>query len=139
MDLINLVLVWSEAVVRRCSVKVLRNFANFTGKHLCQRLFFNKVAGPMLPSYRNRSVDSLWFLYDGNIGPATLLEKTLWHRCFPVNFPKFLRTPFFTEHLRWLFLFLYTLITLKIRNFLMFSEGEERVPCPERLNESSER
>ena len=30
---------------RRCSVKkgVLRNFANFTGKHMCQRLFFNKV------------------------------------------------------------------------------------------------
>ena len=24
---------------------VLRNFAKFTGKHLCQRLFFNKVAG----------------------------------------------------------------------------------------------
>ena len=32
---------------RSCSVKkdVLRNFAKFTGKHLCQRLFFNKVAG----------------------------------------------------------------------------------------------
>ena len=30
----------------RCSVKkgVLRNFAKFTGKHLCQTLFFNKVA-----------------------------------------------------------------------------------------------
>ena len=32
---------------RRCSVKkgVLRNFTYFTGKHLCQDLFFNKVAG----------------------------------------------------------------------------------------------
>ena len=32
---------------RRVSVKkgILRNFANFTGKHLCQSLFFNKVAG----------------------------------------------------------------------------------------------
>ena len=31
---------------RRCSVKkgVLRNFAKFTGKHLCQNLFFNKIA-----------------------------------------------------------------------------------------------
>ena len=30
---------------RRCSVKnsVLRNFAKFTGKHLCQILFFNKI------------------------------------------------------------------------------------------------
>ena len=25
---------------------------------------------------------------------AALLKKRLWHRCFPVNFVKFLRTPF---------------------------------------------
>ena len=32
---------------RRCSVTkdALRNFAKLTGKHLCQILFFNKVAG----------------------------------------------------------------------------------------------
>ena len=35
---------------------VLRNFAKFTGKHLCQSLFFNKLAG---------------------IGPATLLKNGL--------------------------------------------------------------
>ena len=37
----------TEAVAQRCSMKkdVLRNFAKFTGKHLCQSLFFNKVAG----------------------------------------------------------------------------------------------
>ena len=29
-------------------IGVLRNFAKFTGKHPCQRLFFNKVAGPRL-------------------------------------------------------------------------------------------
>ena len=31
---------------QRCSIKkgVLRNFAKFTGKHLCQSLFFNKIA-----------------------------------------------------------------------------------------------
>ena len=26
--------------------------------------------------------------------PATLLKKRLWYRCFPVNYVKFLRTPF---------------------------------------------
>ena len=26
--------------------------------------------------------------------PATLFKNSLWHRCFPVNFAKFLRTPF---------------------------------------------
>ena len=29
------------------------------------------------------------------VPPTTLLKKRLWHRCFPVNFAKFLRTPFF--------------------------------------------
>ena len=42
--------------------------------------------------------------YHGEIGafyirsglrPATLLKKKLWHRCFPVIFVKFLRTPFY--------------------------------------------
>ena len=32
------------------------------------------------------------------------------HRCFPVNFEKFLRTPFLTEHLRWLLLYLISYI-----------------------------
>ena len=59
---------------RRYSIRkgVLRNFGKFTGKHLCQSLFVNKVVGR----------------------PATLLKKRLWHRCFPMNFAKFLRTPF---------------------------------------------
>ena len=36
-----------RSIHQRCSVKkgILRNFAKFTGKHLCQSLFFNKVAG----------------------------------------------------------------------------------------------
>ena len=28
-----------------CKKGVLKNFVKFTGKHLCQSLFFNKVAG----------------------------------------------------------------------------------------------
>ena len=34
-----------------CEKGVLRNFVNFTGKHLCQSLFFNKVAGLGLQLY----------------------------------------------------------------------------------------
>ena len=58
---------------QRCSLTkgVLKNFAKFRGKHLCQVLFFIKVASP-----------------------TTLLKKRLWHRCFPVNFAKLLRIPF---------------------------------------------
>ena len=60
---------------QRCSMKkgVLTNFTKFKGKHLSQSLFFNKAAG---------------------LRPATSLKKRLWHRCFPVNFAKFLTTPF---------------------------------------------
>ena len=36
------------------------------------------------------------------LNPATSLKKRLRHRCFPANFAKFLRKPFFIEHLRWL-------------------------------------
>ena len=63
-----------------CKKGVLRNFAKFTGKHLCQSLFFNNVAD----------------LKKG-VRPATLLKKRLWHKCFPVNFEKFLYISF-TEH-----------------------------------------
>ena len=37
-------------------------------------------------------------------GLQLYLKKRLWHRCFPVNFAKFLRTTFFVEHLCWLLL-----------------------------------
>ena len=66
-----------------CKKGVLRYFAKFTGKHLSQSLFFNKVAG---------------------LRPTTLLKKRLWHRCFRKNFAKFQRTPFFIDHLWWLLL-----------------------------------
>ena len=38
------------------------------------------------------------------IRSATLLKARLWHRCFPVNFVKFPRTPFLTEQFWWLLL-----------------------------------
>ena len=41
--------------------------------------------------------------------PVTLLKKKLQQRCSTVNFAKFLKTPFFTEHFRWL------LLTLELR------------------------
>ena len=51
-----------------CKKRVLKNFAKFPGKRLRQSLFLNKFAG---------------------LRPAT------WHKFFPVNFVKFLRTPFY--------------------------------------------
>ena len=56
---------------------------------MCQSLFFNKVA---------------------DLSPATLLKKRLWRRWFPVNFVRFLRTPFLKEHLWWLLLKLFGMV-----------------------------
>ena len=66
-----------------CKKGVFRNFTKSTGNHLCQSLFFNKVA---------------------DLRPATLLRKRRWHRCFPGNFTKFLRTCFLKEHPWWVLL-----------------------------------
>ena len=41
---------------------------------------------------------------ENNCVRVSFLKKRLWHRCFLVNFAKFLRTFFLTEHLRWLLL-----------------------------------
>ena len=47
-----------------CSMKkgVLRNFTKFLGKHLCQGLFLNKVAGlsPLIKSFYRGLLDG-WF------------------------------------------------------------------------------
>ena len=45
-----------------CKKGVLRNFANFTGKHLCQSLFFNKVAGLRPATLLKRGCDIGVFL-----------------------------------------------------------------------------
>ena len=51
-----------------------------------------------------RSWQSLFFNKVADLRPATLLRKRFWHRCFPVNFAKFLRAHFSIELLRWLLL-----------------------------------
>ena len=64
-----------EVFCKKVSLEISQN----SQANTCARVsFFNKVAG--------------------------LKKKRLWHRCFPVNFVKFLRTPFFIEHLWWLLL-----------------------------------
>ena len=37
-----------------CKTRVLKKFTKFTGKHLCQSLFFNKVADLSLQLYLKR-------------------------------------------------------------------------------------
>ena len=56
-------------------IGILKNFTIFTGKHLCWSVSLIK-----LQTFR------------------------LQHKCFPVKFVTFLKTPYFTEHLWWLLL-----------------------------------
>ena len=76
---------------------VLKNFANFTGKHLCCSLFLIKFQASGLQRFK----------------------KKLQHRSFPVKFAKFLRAPIFTKHLRWLLLF----FDLRNSHFLRTSQS----------------
>ena len=54
---------------RRCSVTkgVLRNFAKFSGKHLCHSLFFDKVAGLGIPEKLDPGPQALG--WDPKVGP----------------------------------------------------------------------
>ena len=78
-----------------CKIGLLKDFAKFTGKHLCRSLFLNKVVG-----FRS----------------AILLKKRFRNKCFPVSFVKLNNTTkwqllntqnfqisYFAEF-RWLFL-----------------------------------
>ena len=91
---------------QRCSMKkrVVRNFAKFTEKHLCQGLWtvflvFELNTEIYGVNFRNHSKKQKSPSLPRNLAlrtfgrPATLLKKRLWHRCFPVNFAKFLRAP----------------------------------------------
>ena len=57
-----------------CRKGILRNFAKFTGKLLCQSLFLNNI---------------------GELRPATLLKKRLRRRCFLCIFRNFKNTFFY--------------------------------------------
>ena len=84
-----------------CKKGVLRNFAKFAGKHLCQSLFFNKVAG---------------------LRPATLFKKRLWRRCFPANFAKFLRTPFLQKTSEQLLLPIFYDVFYQVKTYTVLNQ-----------------
>ena len=72
--------IYTDAVIPRCStkqtfLKILKNLLENT----CAGVIFNKFA---------------------SLKVCNFIKKRLYHRCFPVNFAKFLTTPFFTEPLR---------------------------------------
>ena len=65
---------------QRCSVKkgVLRNFARFTGKHLCQSLFFNKVAGSACNFIKNETRALVFSCEFCEISKNTFFTEHVW-------------------------------------------------------------
>ena len=67
---------------QRCSMKkgVLRNFRNFTGKHLHQSLFFNKVIGLMQACnfIKKESLAQVFFCEFCDISENTFFTEHLW-------------------------------------------------------------
>ena len=76
---------------QRCSVRkdALRNSAKFTGKHLCQSLLFNKVAGL-----------GLSFLIKLQAQACKFIKKETLVQIFPCGFCEISKKTFFTVYLQ---------------------------------------
>ena len=59
-----------------CKKGVLRNFTKFTGKHLCQSLFFNKVAGLACKFIKKQTLAQLFSCEFCEISKNTFLHRT---------------------------------------------------------------
>ena len=79
------------------SLKKKRVVMRATRKKLQKQSFADILQNRTLKNLANFTGKHLcWSLF--------LIKLRLQHKCFPVKFAKFLRTAFFTEHLRWLLL-----------------------------------
>ena len=59
-----------------CEKGVLRNFAKFTGKHLCQSLFINKVAGGACNFIKKETLTQVFSCEFCEISKNTLFYRT---------------------------------------------------------------
>ena len=68
----------------RCFIRkdILKNFAKFTGKHLCQSLFCNKVAGLRSATLLKKDLDRGVFCVFCRIFKNTYFEEHLWTTAF---------------------------------------------------------
>ena len=59
-----------------CKKGVLKNFAKFTGKHLCQSLFFNRVAGGACNFIKKESLAQVLSCEFCEISKSTFFYRT---------------------------------------------------------------
>ena len=70
-SLLPIILFGSSRPYAFCKIGALKNFAKFTGKHMCQSLFFNKVVG-----LRTRDSGTVVFLKIDEFSKNTFLHRT---------------------------------------------------------------
>ena len=88
-----------------CKKGVLKNFAIFTGKHLCWSLFLIKLqAWKIRNVHRKASVLVSLFNKIAGLKASSFFKKRLQHSCFSVNIAKLLRIALFIELFRRLLL-----------------------------------
>ena len=75
-----------------CKKSVLKNFAKFTGKHLCQSILLIKLQASELTKKQQNNVVLLFLLL--TLKPATLLKKRL-AQVFSCEFCEFSKNTFF--------------------------------------------
>ena len=85
---------------RKCSKDILERATRSRSEVFCRK----GVSQKFRKIHRKTPVPKSLFNKVAGLRPVTSLKKEPWHRCFPVNFAKFLRAPFIIEHLWWLLL-----------------------------------
>ena len=120
--------------LEECFYNVLTNFIllhkktrllklDWVSRSSCQDVLYKKGVRRNFIKSRKTSVPESLFNEVADLRPATLLKKKrLKHRCFPVNFAKFLRTPFLTEQLQWLLLNISSWFQWRLLRKISFKE-----------------
>ena len=81
-----------------CKKSVLRNFTKFTGKHLCQILIFNKVAGLRHNFIIKETLAQMFSCEYCEISQNTCYYRTLLQDCLTLKKKTTKRNIFFTQY-----------------------------------------
>ena len=83
-----------------CKNGVLRNFAKFTRKHLCQRLFFNKVAAEACNFNKKETMPQVFSCEFCETSKNTFFHRNTAHGCFWISKKMLLKA--FSDTANWI-------------------------------------
>ena len=119
-----LCLSWFDCFLVYCAITCSEPFQTTKMKFFV-KIVTSKETSPLLrrfrSSHRRCSVKKVFLeisqnLQENTYARVSFSKKRLWHRCFPVNFPKFLRTPFLQNTSRRLLLTFKRVLNMPLLN-----------------------